>query len=70
MAIRTDYHLHTHHSGDCEAPMEEVICSAIDKGLSEICFTEHLDLNYPETEETHADTFKLDGDAYHREFQS
>ncbi len=70
MAIRTDYHLHTHHSGDCEAPMEDVIRSALDKGLSEICFTEHLDLNYPETEETHADTFKLDGDAYCREFQS
>ncbi len=70
MAIRTDYHLHTHHSGDCNAPLEDVIRSAIEKGLSAICFTEHMDLHFPETEETHSDTFTLDGEAYRREFQS
>lgn len=38
-----DYHTHTNFSCDSEAPMEDMILSAIDKGLKEIAFTDHVD---------------------------
>lgn len=43
-----DYHMHSDFSADCETPMEETIESAIQKGLKEICFTEHIDYEYPD----------------------
>lgn len=44
-----DYHVHSSFSADCSIPMEEMIASAIQKGLTEICFTEHIDYEYPDT---------------------
>src|SRR5690625_2336594 len=44
-----DYHMHSNFSADCNTPMEETIESAIKKGLTEICFTEHIDYDYPDT---------------------
>lgn len=41
----TDYHLHTSFSADSEAPMEDMILAAIDKGLEEIAFTDHVDFD-------------------------
>ena len=38
-----DYHVHTSFSDDAVIPMEEVVKIAIEKGLDEICFTEHMD---------------------------
>ena len=38
-----DYHVHTEYSDDSEYPMEEVVKDAITLGLSEICFTDHVD---------------------------
>lgn len=38
-----DYHLHTHHSDDSEAPMEAMVDRALALGLDEIAFTEHVD---------------------------
>lgn len=43
-----DTHMHTHHSGDSEAPMEAMIHSAMEKGLVGICFTDHFDYDYPD----------------------
>src|SRR5690625_3899806 len=43
-----DYHMHSDFSADCNTPMEETIESAIEKGLTEICFTEHIDYEYPD----------------------
>lgn len=43
-----DYHLHSDFSADCDTPMEETIKSAIEKGMKEICFTEHIDFDYPD----------------------
>lgn len=43
-----DYHIHSSFSGDCEVPMEKMVLGAIKKGLSEICFTEHIDYDYPD----------------------
>lgn len=65
--IKADYHMHTHHSGDSDAPMRDMIESAIEKGLSEICFTEHLDLDYPDIYDVGADAFTPDLDAYRDE---
>jgi len=41
--------MHSNFSADCNTPMEETIESAIKKGLTEICFTEHIDYDYPDT---------------------
>ena len=38
-----DYHLHTEFSGDCRTPIRDLIASAKEKGLSEICITDHYD---------------------------
>lgn len=43
-----DYHMHSHFSADCDVPMEDMIVGAIEKGLTEICFTEHIDYEYPD----------------------
>lgn len=56
----SDYHLHSDFSGDCQVPMEEMIQSAIDKGLKRLCFTEHHDLDFPHP----TIDFTLDIDSY------
>ena len=38
-----DYHIHSCYSDDSEYAMEEVVRDAIALGLSEICFTDHVD---------------------------
>src|SRR5690625_6487306 len=43
-----DYHLHSSFSADCDTPMEATIEQAIKAGLKEICFTEHIDYEYPD----------------------
>lgn len=43
-----DYHMHSDFSADSETPMEEMIEASIAKGLTEICFTEHIDFEYPD----------------------
>lgn len=47
MPITADYHVHSYFSGDSETPMEQMIQSAIKKGLKHICFTEHMDFDFP-----------------------
>lgn len=42
-----DYHIHTGLSADCEAPMERMAEAARKRGLKEICFTDHIDLDFP-----------------------
>lgn len=43
-----DYHMHSTFSADCDTPMEKTIEKAIDIGLQEICFTDHIDFDYPD----------------------
>ena len=38
-----DYHIHTNYSDDCEYPMEEVVRDAVSMGMTELCFTDHVD---------------------------
>lgn len=47
MAILFDTHMHSSFSPDSEAPMEEMAAQAWKLGLRGICFTEHMDLDYP-----------------------
>src|SRR5690625_3822176 len=43
-----DYHIHSNFSADCKTPMEQTIEEAIKRGLRKICFTEHIDIDYPD----------------------
>lgn len=38
-----DYHMHSQFSNDSKTPMEDMVQRAVDLGLDEICFTEHMD---------------------------
>ncbi len=44
----TDYHVHTEFSDDSIYPMEQVVRDAIDMGMEEICFTDHVDYGIKE----------------------
>lgn len=46
-----DTHMHSQFSGDCHTPQESMIQASIQKGLDGICFTDHLDLDYPDNSE-------------------
>lgn len=43
-----DFHMHSSFSADCAIDMEDMVKGAIAKGLKEICFTEHIDYDYPD----------------------
>lgn len=58
--IKADYHIHSSFSSDSQALMEETIEVAISKGLERICFTDHMDLFYPEIEGGYDFIFDLD----------
>lgn len=64
MAILADYHIHSLHSGDCNESMEDMAKSAILKGLTHICFTEHMDLDFPLAEKDPVGLFELNTDSY------
>ncbi len=64
MPIRADYHLHSHFSGDSQAPMEDMILRAIELGYTEMCFTEHMDLDFPVREDVPAGMFEVNTDSY------
>lgn len=69
MPVRADYHLHSHHSGDSSAPMEDQVRAALSAGLTAVCFTEHLDMDWPyeATPDLSPGTFDLDMEAYRKE---
>ncbi len=76
--ILADYHLHSSHSEDSEIPMEEQIEAGIKAGLKYMCFTEHMDKDWPEeavpkegedasgAEDLKA--FEVDTDAYYEHY--
>ncbi len=64
-AIIWDCHIHSSFSGDCETPAEQMILRAEQNGLKGICFTEHLDPDYPPTPD--GAEFSLDLEAYRKE---
>lgn len=46
--MAVDFHIHSSFSGDSDAPMEQMIQEGLKKGLRTMCFTEHMDMDYPE----------------------
>lgn len=48
MSVTYDYHLHSHFSGDCDVPPDQMIEKAIFIGMKGLCFTEHHDPDYPD----------------------
>ncbi|MDD4504561.1 MAG: histidinol-phosphatase HisJ family protein [Clostridiaceae bacterium] len=45
-----DFHIHSHFSGDSSSSMEEMMLAGKILGLSGICFTDHVDLDYPSSQ--------------------
>ncbi|MDL2289652.1 PHP domain-containing protein, partial [Clostridia bacterium OttesenSCG-928-F22] len=42
-----DYHMHTAHSEDSKEPMENMVRACREKGIKDICITEHCDTDWP-----------------------
>lgn len=81
--MRADYHVHTSFSDDSVYAMEDVVRDAVNRGLDEICFTDHVDysvkrdrddrrgIEYRKGGEGEGDLIPLlnvDYDAYYSEF--
>ena len=56
-----DFHTHSMFSGDSEEKPENMIEFAIKNKMKYFCFTDHLDLDYPEDDVD----FNLDVDSYY-----
>ena len=54
-----DTHMHSQFSGDSHTPQEDMIAAAKQKNLKGICFTDHLDIDYPDEPETFAGSAEL-----------
>lgn len=72
MAITFDSHLHSCHSGDSEASMQQQIEAGLSRGLTGMCFTEHYDMDFPyyNTPDIAQGLFELDLDSYRKDFIS
>lgn len=66
--IMWDCHMHSCFSSDSPTPMEDMVKKAVDCGLTGICFTEHLDPDYPDTPDK--TEFSLDVPAYRETLMS
>lgn len=64
----SDYHVHTFFSTDSEALPEEHISKAIALGMKEICFTDHVDYDYPP--ENGQKIFMIEPDKYFAELSA
>ena len=40
-SVLADLHMHTHHSGDCATPVDDLLDEALERGLSVIAVTDH-----------------------------
>lgn len=63
-SILWDCHMHSSFSADSDTPTEDMIRRSIALGLEGICFTEHLDPDYPPTPDDLE--FSLDLPAYYK----
>ncbi|MCR4740706.1 MAG: histidinol-phosphatase HisJ family protein [Lachnospiraceae bacterium] len=64
--IYADLHMHSEFSEDSETPMEAQAERAAALGLKQICFTEHMDKDYPENEA--GERFECDTAAYYEHY--
>lgn len=67
--IRSDFHVHSCFSTDSDAPARLQLEALIEKNISEICFTDHMDIGYssmPEnTEKNGLLPFRIDPFTYY-----
>ncbi|MBR4719263.1 MAG: histidinol-phosphatase HisJ family protein [Lachnospiraceae bacterium] len=63
--IIADFHLHSSHSEDSDTPMEQQIEAGIKAGLKHMCFTEHMDKDFPGSTDDKK-LFEVDTDVYYR----
>lgn len=61
--ILADYHVHSEFSSDSNTPMEQMIERALELGLKTLCFTDHMDYDYPLVSEYN---FEFDPEEYVR----
>lgn len=47
--IKADQHTHCNFSSDSDASPESMVVGAIEKGITHLCLTDHMDLDYPGT---------------------
>ncbi len=59
--IQKDFHMHCRFSTDSEAAPEAMCEAALARGLTEICFTDHMDLGFEDPS-----WFRFDPEAYFR----
>lgn len=64
--ITADFHVHSDFSSDGKASMEDMILQGIKLGLKTLCFTDHLDYDYPKI---YTYSFDLDIDKYLEQLQ-
>lgn len=50
-----DYHIHTSFSEDSEVSMADMAAAADKNGLKEVCFTEHVDFDFPKLGDLNVD---------------
>lgn len=62
--ILADYHVHSVFSTDSNTPMEHMIEKALQLGLKRLCFTDHMDYDYPNPSE-----FIFDPEVYFDQIQ-
>ncbi len=62
--ILADYHVHSYFSSDSKAKPRDVIEKAVSLGLNRLCFTDHMDFDYPVNNGL---TFQFDPNAYFKE---
>lgn len=55
-----DYHVHTHFSADSHEKIESYIAEASKRGVTEICFTDHYDLDFPEPSQSTGKSWEAD----------
>ena len=60
--FKMDFHTHSHYSPDANAQMKDMIDAAINKGITDLAFTDHVDLDadvehYPQNWDFDRDDF-------------
>jgi histidinol-phosphatase (PHP family) len=49
MMLMSDFHVHSRHSFDGRSTLREFCDAALDAGIAEVCFTEHIEPHHPDT---------------------
>lgn len=70
MKLISDYHVHSSFSGDSDAPMEDMVKKGIELGLQRICFTDHMDYDYPPQYLDYGCVFEFEVEAYFEQIAS